>query len=225
MKSLFSELTGVDDHSINPEDEIETLLSGGKAISPKDAARCLNDCARTVQFLRGIDAGIREAQTRFPDQAVEVLYAGCGPYATMVIPLCNRFATGEVRFTFIDIHRRSLEAVQSLVEQLGFSEFVKDYIQCDAASYQHPAHEPLHMVICEAMQKSLSKEPQLAITANLSPQLATGGIFIPQRISIDLCLGDLEKELTFLQAETDATLIPDQILRRDRIALKQLLDA
>jgi hypothetical protein len=224
MGSLFSELTGVGDHSTNPEDEIETLLSDGKAISPRDATRCLTDYFRTVQFLRGIDAGIREAQNRFPGQVIEVLYAGCGPYATLVVPLCNRFAPGEVRFTFIDIHKRSLEAARSLVEQLGFSEFIRDYIQCDAASYQQPARVPLHMVICEAMQKSLSKEPQLAITANLAPQVTTGGIFIPQRISVDLCLGDLEKELALLTTETEMSLLPDQLLRRDRIALKQLLD-
>jgi hypothetical protein len=224
MESLFSELTGISDHSTDPEDEKETILSDGKAISPKDAAKCLADYARTVKFLRGIDAAIRELQKRFPGEVIEVLYAGCGPYATLAVPLCNRFTQEEVRFTLIDIHERSLVAVRTLVGNLGFAEFIRDYIRCDAASYNHRAEGPLHMVVSETMQKALAKEPQLAITANLAPQLTNGGIFIPQRISIDLCLGDLEKEFTLLSPGADTSRLPDPHMTRDRIALKQLLD-
>ena len=79
MSSLFSELTQVDDESTHPEDDVETVLSSGTALSPIGAARCVGDVARTTRFLRGIDAAIREAGRRFPGGAVEVLYAGCGP--------------------------------------------------------------------------------------------------------------------------------------------------
>lgn len=223
MYDLFSKLTHVDDHSTNPADDIETLLQDGKAISPKDAARCLLDFDRTTKFLRGIEAGIKEARNRFPNQRIEVLYAGCGPYAALIIPLCTRFTSEEVRFTLIDIHQRSISSARTLVERLGFSKFIRAYVNCDATEYQHPADADLHVCISETMQRGLAKEPQLAITANLAPQLSKGGIFIPECISIDFCLGDLGAEFHFLSEETDSPNEQPENFR-ERIARKQLLD-
>ena len=223
MSRLFGELTQIDDHSSHPQDDQETHLTAGKAISPRDAGRCLLDFLRTSQFLRGIDSGIRSLQHRFPGQLIEIVYAGCGPYATLALPLCTRSYSKNLRFTLIDIHERSLRGVQTLVEHLGFSDAVRAYIQGDATDYQHPEGLPLHMVMTETMQRGLAKEPQVAITANLVPQLMPGGILIPQRIFLELVLGDMGKEFELSPAEDQETG-PLPPVERERVRLKTLLD-
>jgi hypothetical protein len=102
--------------------------------------------------------------------------------------LATRFKPDQIQFTLIDIHARALELAQGLFQAFGLSDYVRDYIQADAITYVHRG--AAHLLVIEAMQNALSKEPQVGITLNLAPQLCKNGLLIPERVTVDLCSYD-----------------------------------
>ncbi len=191
LYDLFVELSDLNDF---PEAETDTLLSSGKAISPSLAARCAADPVRTTTFLRGIYHAIGEAKRHFPNEQIEILYAGCGPFAALAAPVCTKFAAHEIKFTLIDIHEASINSARKIFEKLQLDQYVRQFIQTDASLFR--SEQKFHIIIAETMQKALEKEPQVAITQNLAPQLFENGIFIPEKITVDVCLADMSKEFT-----------------------------
>ncbi len=197
----LSAISGIGDDSENGEDDEPTILKSGKAISPKDAARCVLDFARTSAFLRGINSAIDTAKKRFPSEKIEILYAGCGPFAPLAIPFGLKFSADEICFTLIDIHAPSIDSAERIFQTLDLKDFIGEFIQTDAALFQAANGKKFHIIITETMQKALEKEPQVAITLNLAKQLRENGIFIPQKILIEACLADFQKEFTMSSGE------------------------
>ncbi|MDG2272187.1 MAG: hypothetical protein P8L39_07785 [Halioglobus sp.] len=170
----------------------DSFLENGVAINPQAAALCALDYQRSVVFIRGIYAAIKTLRLRFPGTRLEILYAGCGPFATLLLPLLDRVSPGDIELSLLDFHQQSLDSVSLLLTHFGLRNHAVKFIKADACKYNHA--RKLHLIIVEAMQKSLEQEPQFAITANLAPQLIPAGIFIPERIDVSLYLADLEHE-------------------------------
>ena len=168
----------------------DSLLESGVAINPGAAAHCASDYRRSAVFIRGVHAAINELSLRFPDSTLQILYAGCGPYATLILPLLGRLLPAVIKLSLLDAHQASLDNVALLTSHFGFGDHDIEMIRNDASSYRHSVRP--HLVIVETMQKALEQEPQFAVTANLAPQLCEGGVFIPERIDVSLSLANTE---------------------------------
>jgi hypothetical protein len=158
--------------------------------------------------MRGVYGAVEEALRRFPGERIHLLYAGCGPYATLVLPLLTQFSPAQLQVTLIDVHSASIRGVRRLVEALDLSAYGLACMEADAITYRHPDHLPLHVVVCETMQAGLAREPQVAITLNLLPQLVAGGIFVPENILVEAHLGDSRREDIGLLMHRDERGVP-----------------
>jgi len=175
----------------------DTFLEQGVAINPQAAAYCIKDYHRSIIFIRAVHTAITSTLKKSTDITIDVLYAGCGPFATLLIPLLGKYQKDNLNltrfnFTLLDIHKTSLDSARLLLNYFGINANNISLIQANACTYQHPT--PLNLIIAETMQKSLEQEPQFTVTANLAPQLHDEGIFIPEKIVVKLCLAQWEIE-------------------------------
>lgn len=90
-----------------------------------------------------------------------------------------------VNFTLLDVNESSTRSVRALLDRSSLRASV---VRSDASTYLH--ERPIHVVIAETMQRSLAVEPHVAITRNLRMQLAPRGLFVPERIHVDVALVD-----------------------------------
>lgn len=191
---LFSEITNIKDNSTSPLETNAIYLNCGKAIAPLNAAQCIREHLRTAKFIRGINCAIKEAQTRFPGEVIQILYAGCGPCAPFAVAMIALFPPEQVQFTLLDINSYSLDAAEKIINTFGYQNSIIEYVCCDASIFKKSEKIDYHIVISETMLNALQKEPQVAITGNLAPQIRKNGILIPQKIIVRVSLSDRSKE-------------------------------
>ncbi len=169
----------------NEKNRESIYLSTGKAIGSIWAALCIKEFMRTKRFIAGIFKAVKAAQQRFPNTRLHVLYAGTGPFASLILPLTTVFSSQEICFTFLEINTNSIETLTNIIKTFELEDYVKEIICCDATKYKSDSKFPIHIILSETMLNALRREPQVAITLNLSPQLVDQGIFIPENIKVE----------------------------------------
>src|SRR5690606_27335694 len=135
-------------------------------------------------FMKGVYKALQTAMKTFHDTTINILYAGCGPFAPLIVPLLHFFKPEQLSVTLIDINGYSIETIKEIVAELEYEAYIADIIVADATEYKYAKSKDLHVVITETMFKALTREPQVAITRNLVPQLTKGGILIPEEVKI-----------------------------------------
>ena len=170
-------------------DKGESMTANGLAVSPTMAARCLDEYMRTILYMRGLMAAIREQEQTNLGHPVRVLYAGCGPLGTLAIPLMSVLEEASVEFVFLDIHEESIKSVQPLVQNLGLQNFVSEFIIEDAMHYEMNREKLPDVIVMETMTAILEREMQVPMTRWLLSQ-APHATLVPEEIRIDLILTD-----------------------------------
>ncbi len=185
-KSILYEITELD---LSRDEHRKNIHSDtGKAIGTTWAAMCMDDLMRTKKFVKGVFLAVDELVSRQAQKPVHVLYAGCGPFAPLVLLLTSKFSPQQVKFSLLEINENSFRLVQKVFQQLRLEQYLEDTLLCDAATVQLPDAGTIDLVISETMQYALVREQQVPITYNLLSQLREDVVLIPESISLDLGL-------------------------------------
>jgi len=160
-----------------------SFLPSGKAISPLQAALCAREPFRTAAFIQGLAQAIRAAMT--PQRPVAVLYAGCGPFALLALPLMALFTPDQVQFTLLEVHADALADARALIEGFGYGAHVAQFVCTDAATWRIAPGAPVDVIVSETMNTALGKEPQVSIMRNLYIQ-APQATLVPAAIAVHL---------------------------------------
>jgi hypothetical protein len=181
LHSLFVKAGGI---NALADDAPGTYSAFGLAVSPVSAGRCLLDAMRTRKFARGLHLALNHKLQSVGKKPLNVLYAGSGPYALLAVLMTPYFKPEELQFSIIDIHRKSVDSVKGIISQFNLAAYFKEIILGDAIKYKAAEGSRPDVLITETMLNALQKESQVAIAANLAPQLSDDGIMIPEEITV-----------------------------------------
>ena len=168
------------------EDASETCF--GKAVSLTTAAQCAEDPERGRVFIQGLYQAIHDQLTIKPSEPVQVLYAGTGPFAWLILPLLTLFTPKQLQVTLLDIHQESLDKLSLLFDLFGFHGHVAEWVCADATSWQPKEPQVFDLIVSETMKHLLQQEPQVQVFTHLQQFLAASGQLIPNDIVLDAWL-------------------------------------
>lgn len=177
-QNLYGELAGR--CALSAED---SPTETGVVLNPTHAGQCLTEVQRTESFVRGLDQAVcdRLSQGSSP---VHIFYAGCGPFATLILPLTFRYTTEEVQIYLLDYHQQSIDSAQKLLADLGKTNYLAGTVVHDAVTYRFPKDYRPDILLSETLQRALTQECLVPIVRNLLTQLPSTTILIPQEIRV-----------------------------------------
>ena len=110
LSKLFCEAVDFDELETINQQNISTKT--GKAIAPRWAASCITDMMRTRKFILGIRDAIEERLKTNPGHPVTVMYAGTGPFASLLTPLITVFSPAQLQMVLLEINPVSISYLE-----------------------------------------------------------------------------------------------------------------
>jgi hypothetical protein len=193
LRGLAERLSGADFSACANLGVGQSHLPDGLAVSPLVAGLCAREPLRSAAFIQGTAAAVAQAMRTCTGRPVRVLYAGCGPFALLVLPLLALWPASRARFTLIDVHAEALDLARTLVSALGLDRQVDAWVHTDATTYRIDPQAPPDVIVSETMAAALSREPQVAIARHLLGQ-APQALLVPASVRVDCVLCNPAKE-------------------------------
>jgi hypothetical protein len=194
LRQFESWLVGLAELPFDSESCRENIESAhGMALGPTWAAMCIEDIARTRCFVRGTYQAVLACLSANTNRPVHLLYAGCGPFATLVLPLLAYFSEQQLRLTLVDINPISVQCVKRLFARLNLQDYLVEVALEDAISMKIAQPNGIDIVLSETMQRALQNECQVQIMRNLILQLPDAVVMLPERITLSLVQIDFSK--------------------------------
>lgn len=167
------------------EHQQDIKLEHGIAIGLHAAASCLDDTIRTQKFIRGtkraIDQKLNETKKK-----VHLLYAGTGPFATLIMPLLSHYSDKQLVVTLLELNPESVKNITKIIEYFGFENQVHEIRRADATTTIFKDASKFDILLSETMQHALQSELQVVICAHLLNQMHKEALLIPQSIDLRL---------------------------------------
>ncbi|KZN34296.1 hypothetical protein N480_22090 [Pseudoalteromonas luteoviolacea S2607] len=193
MVTYLGEVTQVfTDTDMN--DSPKTQTACGVAISPVQAAKCFEETIRTQMFAQGVANAIAD-KLKVEIKPVRILYAGTGPYATLLLPLLAASTEQlNVEITLLDIHQENITAVEALIAHFGLESYQIELVHGDATQWRPNREQQFDIIISETMTALLKREPQVFIFKHLVQYLRSDGVLIPEQVSLKTWLTPQSKQ-------------------------------
>lgn len=172
------------DNESNKED---LFFNNGKALGTTWAAMCMDDILRTKMFVKGVFKALASLQKK-QQKPIHILYAGTGPYATLILPILATYSAEEIKVTLVEINKGSFDSMKSVIQKLGFEKHVVSFKNEDATTMKLDSTPKIDIILSETLQCGLVREQQVPITLNLLNQVAENTILIPEMLALDVCL-------------------------------------
>ncbi|MCF2857630.1 class I SAM-dependent methyltransferase [Pseudoalteromonas sp. SMS1] len=156
----------------------------GVAISPVQAAKCFEETLRTQIFAQGVALAI-EDNLKLREGPIKILYAGTGPYATLLLPFLTSREKLPLEITLLDIHEENIAAVEALIAHFGLEDYNINVVLADATQWCPACPQTrFDIIISETMTALLKREPQVYIFKHLVQFLKSTGVLIPEEVSL-----------------------------------------
>ncbi len=185
LLDFFYQVSEFDD--TDPVNGHHMQSQAGQAVSPEAAALCIRDFMRTCVFMRGVKEAISTKLQSNPDKAVTVLYAGTGPFATLLIPMITQFSPTQLNMLLLDINPASIAYLNRIIRNFKLDPYILQVVETDAVTYRIPAQWQPDIILSETMMPSLKTEPQVSIVSNLVGQCPQV-LLVPEMIEVSAIL-------------------------------------